>query len=238
MKRIKDERAEVMIEGMIVMIITMFMLLWILAIGFMYYQRYTMTIVTNDAAAKIAATYHNPSSDIVLGYMKAENLSDRDLYRGYAENALKHVNEMKAQNYVSYVLKKTNFNGVIKDVNVKLELVQDSAFRKHVKLETACTFKTPFGEALDLFGMEGTTTYYAEARADCTDVMDYISTVDFANHFLDKALDGKVVSLINELIKVFNRNYSGSGGSGGSGGGGGASWGGGGGGGASGGGFR
>ena len=223
MKRIKDERAEVMIEGMIVMIITMFMLLWILAIGFMYYQRYTMTIVTNDAATKIAATYHNPSSDIVLGYMKAENLSDRDLYRGYAENALKHVNELKAKNYVTYILKNTNFNGVIKDVDVKLELVQDSAFRKHIELQTKCTFKTPFGAALDLFGMDGTVTYYADSRADCTDIMDYMSTVDFASHITDKALDGKIVSLINELIKVFNRDYSGSGSA--SGGGGGSSWG-------------
>ena len=34
-----------MIEGMIVMVITMFIFIWILGLGFLHYQRYVTTIV-------------------------------------------------------------------------------------------------------------------------------------------------------------------------------------------------
>ena len=51
------ESGEVMIEGMIVLLITMIMLVWLLALGFIYYERYILTAVTNDAACKIADTY-------------------------------------------------------------------------------------------------------------------------------------------------------------------------------------
>nr|WP_304007588.1 hypothetical protein [Ruminococcus bromii] len=43
--RKNGERGEIMIEGMIVMVITMFILIWILGLGFLYYQRYVTTIV-------------------------------------------------------------------------------------------------------------------------------------------------------------------------------------------------
>lgn len=36
----KNEKGEIMLEGMIVIIITLFILIWILAVGFIYYQRY------------------------------------------------------------------------------------------------------------------------------------------------------------------------------------------------------
>ena len=51
---LKREQGAIMLEGMIVMTITLFALIWILGLGFVYYQRYVTTIVTNDAAAKIA----------------------------------------------------------------------------------------------------------------------------------------------------------------------------------------
>lgn len=65
------------------MVITMFILIWILGLVFLYYQRYVTTVVTNDAALKIASTYNNPTSDIIMGYVTTEDISNRDLYRGF-----------------------------------------------------------------------------------------------------------------------------------------------------------
>ena len=42
-----SESGEVMLEGMIVTVITVFILIWLLGLGFLYYQRYVTTIVTN-----------------------------------------------------------------------------------------------------------------------------------------------------------------------------------------------
>ena len=122
----KNEKAEIMLEGMIVIIITLFILIWILAVGFIYYQRYITNIVANDTAVKIASTYNNPTSDIVMGYVTTEELQSRDLYRGFtAESKLKDINEERAKAYVKYMLDNTNFNGVVKNIDVQMELVEE-----------------------------------------------------------------------------------------------------------------
>lgn len=205
----KKEQGEIMLEGLIVTIITTLMLIWILAIGFVYYQRYLLTAVTNDAAAKVAATYSNPGSDLVMGYISCNELSGRDLYRGFTNNALFELNQSKAQAYVCYILEQRNFAGTIDNVEVNMKLVADSALRKHITIETTCTFNTPFGAALKLFGMSSQQTYTATSSADCTDIADYISTVDFASYQLSgNAVSSKVISLINSLISFFNHRYA------------------------------
>ena len=212
MFRSKNERGELMIESMIIVILTMFLLLWILAVGFIYYQRNLVTTITNDAAAKIAATYNNVDSDIVMGYISTEDMVERPLYRNFNNGALKDANETKAEAYVRYMIKRTNFLGTIadpeNDIIVTMDLVMDSAVRKHIVVKTQCTFKTPFGEALELFGMDGDISYEATGRADCTDIADYISTTDFAARIAGgKVVKSKVLDCLNSLIKVFNKVF-------------------------------
>ncbi len=151
----RGERGAIMLEGMIVMVITLFVLIWILGLGFVYYQRYITTVVTNDAATKIASTYNNIDSDIIMGYVNTEALTGRNLYRRFSADTLHGANEDRAAAYVRYILDKANFVGVVDSVDVELELVLDSVLRRHVELTTTCTYNTPFGEGLELFGMSG-----------------------------------------------------------------------------------
>lgn len=202
------EKGEVMLEGMIVTLITTFLLVWVLGLGFVYYQRYLVTAITNDAAAKVAATYNNPDSDLIMGYISTENISERDLYRHFTKNNLYELNKAKATAYINYVLDKTNFAGTIQSVNVDMELENDSALRKHIEITSECTFNTPFGFALDFFGMDGTTTYSCSSRADSTDISDYITTVDFASYQLGgNGVNSDVLNMINSLIGIFNHVY-------------------------------
>lgn len=215
LRKTRCERAEIMLEGMIIMIMTMFILIWVLGVGFLYYQRYLVTAVTNDIAVKIASTYNNPDSDLIMGYITAEELSERSLYRGFQSGNLHDVNEDKSIAYVTYMLEKTNFSGTVKDIEVKLNLVADSPVRKHIEIETRCTFNTPFNEVFSMFGMDELVTYASTARADCTDLMDYYSTVEFASFLTsDQFIETKgektissVISMINSLMDAFNHIY-------------------------------
>ena len=209
------ERGEVMIEGMVVMVMTMYILVWILGLGFLYYQRYTTTIITNDAAAKIASTYSNPTSDIIMGYVTPEELSARDLYRNFTSSgllrSLPEINQDRVVCYVQYALDRTNFFNVVKDVDVDMRLVRDSLLRKHVEVTTRCTFSTPFGIGLEMFGMGSEHTYQVTARADCTDYADYVSTVGFQKTMLHNGklvagsgLLDSCVKMLNSFVKVYN----------------------------------
>ena len=53
-----QERGAIVLEGMIATIFTVFMLVWVLGLGFVCYQRYVTTVVTNDATVKVASTYN------------------------------------------------------------------------------------------------------------------------------------------------------------------------------------
>lgn len=209
------ESGAIMLEGMIVVIVTLFVLLWILGLGFLYYQRYVTTVVTNDAAVKIAATYNNPTSDIVMGYITTEELRSRSLYRNMKskQGNLEDANQKRAESYVRTALNRVNFSGVVQDVHVDLTLVQDSYLRKHVQLTTECTYKTPFGAGLEMFGMQGTRTYRFSASADCTDYYDYIALVDFqkaaeeGSYTSGMGFVSSIVKLLNKLAGYYNHNY-------------------------------
>lgn len=209
-QRQNGERGAIMLEGMIVTVITLFVLIWILGLGFVYYQRYLTTVVTNDAAAKVASTYNNPDSDIIMGYVSTEALSGRNLYRRFSADGLQGINEVRAEAYVSYILDKANFTGVVDNVEVDLKLVMDSTLRRHVELTTTCTYDTPFGEGLEMFGMEGFHTYQVKACADCTDYADYISTVDYGYAWSDgtftkgMGIIDSAIGLINSLVGAYN----------------------------------
>lgn len=215
-RREHTESGAIMLEGMIVVIVTLFVLLWILGLGFLYYQRYVTTVVTNDAAVKIAATYNNPTSDIVMGYITTEDLRSRSLYRKTSskQGNLEETNRQRAESYITTALKRVNFTGVVRDVNVDLELVEDSYLRKHVQLTTECTYRTPFGEGLEMFGMQGTRTYRFSASADCTDYYDYIALVDFqkaaeeGSYTSGMSFVSSIVKLLNKLAGFYNHNYS------------------------------
>lgn len=206
----RGERGAIMLEGMIVMVITLFVLIWILGLGFVYYQRYITTVVTNDAATKIASTYNNVDSDIIMGYVNTEALTGRNLYRRFSSDSLHGANEDRAAAYVRYILNKANFVGVVDNVDVELKLVLDSVLRRHVELTTTCTYNTPFGEGLELFGMSGMKTYRVKACADCTDYADYISTVDYGAAWASgtfvsgSGLIESVVKLLNTCVKTYN----------------------------------
>lgn len=200
------------------MVITMFILIWILGLGFLYYQRYVTTVVTNDAAVKIASTYNNPTSDIIMGYVTTEDISNRDLYRGFTVGSnssdIHTVNEDRAENYVKYVLDTANFAGTVKDVDVELKMVSDSAVRRHIELTTVCEYNTPFGEIFEMFGMGRTAKYTVTASADYTDMADFVSTINFSKSLTDGTFTSgmgfidSLIGMLNTLVEVYNHSHS------------------------------
>lgn len=200
MKKKGRESGEIMIEGTIVVIVTMLMLVWILGVGFLYYQKYVVRIASNDVAKKVATTYDSPTSDLFMGYISANDLTKRTLYSGAAS---RETNELRAESYVNYIMKQANFYGTVKDVDVELAYTKDAMSRGHIEVTTTCTFKTPFGAGLKLFGMSDESTYVVTSYADATDLSEYISTVTTAKAFYDQSIV-KLPGVVNSTIKVIN----------------------------------
>jgi len=199
-KMVKKESGEVMIESTIVIVITLLMLVWILGVGFIYYQKYVVRIATNDLAKKVAVTYDSPDSDIVMGYVSANDVSGKRIY--FTSNVTDE-NEERADSYMNYMMNKANLFGTVKEVNVDVEHIDDATSRSHVKITTECTFDTPFGMFLELFGMPGTTTYRVSAYADSTDIQGHVSTVITTKAFASGAIV-KTPGCVKSTIDAIN----------------------------------
>ncbi len=185
MRKRNRESGEVMIESTVVIVITLLMLVWILAIGFIYYQKYVVSIATNELAKKVAVTYDSPNSDIIMGYVSAKDVAGK---RIYFKGDVTDENKDRADSYMNYMMNKANLFGTVKDVKVEIEYTGDATGRSHVKVTTECTFNTPFGLFLEGFGMSGTTTYRVSAYADSTDVQGHLSTILTMDAFASGAI--------------------------------------------------
>lgn len=207
-KHRKGESGEVMMEGMIVVVVTLIMLVWILGIFFLYYQKYTVRIVTNDVAKKIAATYDVPGTDVIMGYITVDELMGRRLY---LDSGVDQANSGRADSYVKYMLDQTNFNGTIKEINVSVTSQKDAMGRSHIGVTTECTLKPPFAEGLEWVGMSGEYTYRVTSYADSTSLTDYVSTVSTAKAFTEghivkgPGVIGSTVKMINSFMGMFGQ---------------------------------
>lgn len=204
----RKESGAIMLEGMIVIIITMLMLVWILGVGFLYYQKYTVRIVTNDVAKKLASTYDAPSSDIIMGYESQEDITKKRME--LPANSTR-VNQLRAESYVKYILDKANFYGTVQGVKVTVEPTKDAFSRSHIKVTTECTFKTPFGEGLEFMGMSSVITYSVTAYAESTSMKDHIAAITMADALTDGTLLAgtglveKTVKMINSFISTYKQ---------------------------------
>lgn len=209
---LKEQSGEITLEATFIVTMTIFLLLWLLGVGFLYYQRYLTRIAVDDAAVKIASTYNNIQSDMIMGYVETENLTNRDLYRNFnipGNSYLRDINEERANSYIQYTLDRSTGYNTVKSVDTKLDFVMDSVVRKHIKLTVTCTYNTPFGEVLEFMGMDRNATYEVQAMADCTDYLDYASSIAYfdafaTNKFSLGKMSDSIITMINSLVKLFN----------------------------------
>lgn len=218
-KRMKrdGESGEIMLEGIIILTVTMFILFWLIGMCFLYYERYILTIISNDAAKKVAATYDRPTSDVIMGFVSSKTAARTDTYRHvvakvFGEGNLHNVNENKAKNYVNYMLDITNFPGAIDNVEVTVKTVDDNFVRKHIEVTTTCEFWTPFAGVFDFFGMGRTQEFAVTSYAEVVDYYEYMSTVSFVKG-LGSVFSGSgtfinsCVKMLNMVLKIYNKTH-------------------------------
>lgn len=207
----KKETGEVMLEGMIVTIVTIMVLVWILGIGFVYYQKYVVRIATNDVAKKIAATYDAPTTDVIMGFIGMGDLEKKSLY---SSPDLTDVNQERAEGYLQYVLEKANFYGTVKSADVAVKYDSNVLGRSHVAVTTKCTFRTPFGGVLAMFGLSEEITYSVTSYADATSLSEHISAITITNALTNGTfLAGtgfveKTVNMLNSFKAMCSQLFS------------------------------
>lgn len=204
------QSGEIMIEAMIVTVFTVFVLFMILEMSFFLYQQLDMVITANDTAVRMAQTYRFVDSDYLIGFVTPEDITTVNPYRylvSGVEQQYNNITQEKCTNLAKYRLSKTSLLEMQGNAVISTNVVYDAAGRRHLELTVTATYKVPLLSFLKFFSVDnisrdGTYTMTAKAKAECPDIIDYISTVNYANQVLSMTFKSTVADFINQILKT------------------------------------
>ncbi len=198
-----DSSGMMVVEAMIILLITITVLVFLMGIGFLFYQQWNVYLIANDAATRIAQNYPYTGTDPVMGYLDSDILSAVSPYRYmFSSKELAADNADKGEKYVRWNLSKTSLCKAVSDPVVSVTTEYDSLARRHVEVTIEAEYEIPLGGALEYFGLPGTVTFSATGRAVCIDLMNYVSTVNTMKTMTDATLGSKYASALNAILST------------------------------------
>lgn len=207
--KIKKENGEIMLESILVMIPTLFVLIFLLSLGFLLYQKWNIQYVADDIASKVATSFELLDEDVPTTVISLEEAQKVLLYKYlFYFDDYEELNNTKANNYGSELLQLTGYGDGVGEENIQLTVEEDSLARRHIRVEITGTYRIPFAEGLEIFGMDGTRTFTAVSYAECIDMADYMNTVVYGDQ-VGEILFGnsKTLKMINTWIGVFKKIF-------------------------------
>lgn len=202
----KEEQGEVMIESLLVMIPTLFVMVFLIGLGFLLYQQWNIQYAADEIASKVAGGYTYTDRELSSGTITWDHMKNRALYRYlFLGEEYEAAAERQGKKYGKNLLHHTDFAKPTGAETVTVKTVHDSLARRHVEVTVEGTYKIPFGEGLELFGLSGSRNYKATSVAECVDLLEYNGTIMYTKNFFNLVTDGssKIVGMLDSWLKVF-----------------------------------
>ncbi len=203
-----DDSGEIMLESTIVITITLLLLVVMLSLGFVYYQKAMLTSVANEIASDISANYkYLMQDDQLLSDMTFDDTNLKSMGRFRATFNLEKVKNssiQKANDYIAYRVGITNLGINRSEPKIdSAEISIDGVGRMHVKVEVSMETDFLFSSVLQYLDIiPDVPSFSATGSAECLDISAYYSYVNFVEHFTSK-LAGED-TLIGEIIGTIN----------------------------------
>lgn len=201
----KNERGAVMLESTYCILISVFVLMFLLSFGFLLYQKTLVTIVANDVAEEVSQTYKlrnvSDSSSVSLS-----DISGVGKYRYlFFTDSFDSKNEAKAITIANARLTKTSLAEAEGGLDVDIETVVDDIGRRHYEVTVTQRYSFLLGDFLSLIGRTDTQTISETVYVESSDVLSYINTVKVTQYGLEKLKDSStVLGLIDSAISLLH----------------------------------
>lgn len=202
--RNKNEDGEIMIESMLVLLPTMFVMVFLIALGFLMYQQWNVQFVADSIASRLSVVYSYSNADMKSGVTTVDDIEGRGMYRYLFswKDQTEAAAEAKGKEYGEMLLNLTNFASVDNE-NISVITVDDGIGRRHIVVEVSGDYKIPFGAGLEVFGMSSTRHIEASSAAECVDITDYFAAVTLAENAEKMLLgDSKILGAIDSILSL------------------------------------
>ena len=196
----------IMLESLIVVTVTIFILFFILAAFSILFQNINVHTIANETAAKVAQNYeYNYIADISSGKFAENDYTDIGPFRYFFENAdeMKAVAQNKASEYALARLKSTTYTIAEREPQVKVSINEVALGRRYIEVTINGGYRVPLGGVLGYFKLNEIIDYEVYGYADCIDLSNYINTVDFTSKWT-KSVDNIIfIETATSIMKLF-----------------------------------
>lgn len=215
LRNCKKENGEIMIESMLVLLPTMFVMVFLIALGFLMYQQWNVQYVADSVASRLSVVYSYGNADIKSGEITIDDMEGRELYRyldlfGGKEKMTGQA-EAKGKQYGAMLFSLTNF-AAAENETISVTMEDDGIGRRHIVVKVSGDYKIPFGAGLEIFGMRSTRHMEASSAAECVDIMEYFASVTLAKNAEEMLLgNSKILGAIDSILSLVKhiRNFGG-----------------------------
>lgn len=184
-----DQSGEVMLEAAIIMVPVIVLLLAMLSLGFWFYQTSIMTTIAADIAEDVAA---NVKFESLAGHgdmVDLEDLTTTRMFRStFAAGRVKNAQKRRAQERAEWRIPLSTLGFGSQDPELELELKSSGAGRTHVKVTLRQQTDFFLSGILKYTGIvdEDHPMFAGTAYAECVDLTEYTSMVNFARYAADE----------------------------------------------------
>ena len=202
---IKDQSGVIMLEGLIVMLATVILLFFMLAIFSTIFQRFNIQVIAKETAAKIAQNYqYNRVVEIASGEMTVDGYTSINPYRYLFGQAPFLIGDafVKADRYAPGRLERSTFT-IATNTEVNVAVHKASLGRQYVEVTIDGGYKVPFGGAMDYFGFGNVLNYSVKGYADCVDLSNYINVVNFTEKWTKFSEESIFLKTATSVMKMF-----------------------------------
>lgn len=207
--KFKNERGAILLESTYCILISVFVLMFLISFGFFLYQKTTVTIVANEIAGEVSQTYklRNVADSSLLS---SSDISGIGKYRYWLfKNGFELKNKAKARNLADVRLTKTALAKKEEDLSVDIETVVDDIGRRHYEVTVRQKYSFLLGELLNLIGLKDVQTLETTVYVESVDVLSYINTVKVTKYGIDKAEEySDILGIINSAISTLHSIFS------------------------------
>lgn len=188
-QKLRDSSGEVMIESTLVMLVTIFVLVAMISMGFLFYQQCMLQTVANEIATDIGTNYKLTGQSIGQVDVSQTSLKDIKLYRtSFSMFSMKELHKQRAKEYLSDRIRLTTLGIMSKEPTVdSFDIKVDNIGRLHVEVTISMECEILFGGALEYFQIiNSKPKFTAVGSAECLDITAYASHVQFVSYLGNK----------------------------------------------------
>lgn len=183
-----SDNGTVMLEGVIGVLCSMFVLIFLLSFGFYLYQQTMFHIVANKIAEEVVMTYK------FIDVEECEDISLTDIenigrYRYFLFSKYENKSEIKGKNLANYLLPLGSLAKATSEPVVNVKKLNDGSGRMHLEVTLEQDYTFMLGGILELFNIPESAKISSTVYVESVDVSNYINTVKLTNYGVNKVVE-------------------------------------------------